>query len=1422
MINVKNHKKYFILLVLAMNANVLYATDDISIKDMELLRSGCSGKSGITQDKIDGNKALKLTLVNTAPKNYMTVLLNIDKQIPAQKKLCFQIKGNINNKKSFLTIGSVIQENNIWKTYNSRHISINNDNWQQIILGFDSDFKLSDSVYQLRQLKFILNSNLNSDKHKTEIYIRNVQILDPEEVSGKGLVNYDELTIIPNAKIERCLNLGLPKITTYFDFDNSDLNEMLFSRMPHCAQAVNDCRQTQGYRSLLTEKLDGYIEISDTANKADVIVYARAGSGENAAQIIQALNNGKSLLVYGNVYEHNLKEILPVKIKEIALNTIPSRSKLTPKDINYPLFKGIEFNNSTLGRYYDLQLLSGAVLATFDDGSPAIVESVFGKGKILYCAFSPGRTVSDSYFYDELFLRMIYYLSGHPDASAKLSVIGAVLDMWQKIDSATVVANMLNHQTGELDIIKHSSLKALRENNANKIYNLQQECTSVIERVTKHNNLSYQLGMSQENFGRFGWLIGEGLLCSVINKDLVVKNGLHEFFIDDLPNEDIPLSSWMFSSDDHNAWTNIIYTYKWDTIGTAAYKTSCIIPKSWKEKEIYFIVDEGIDDTDIVYFNNTKIGETGTDTENHWIAPRKYRIPKSLIKWGEENKVSIMVRNLRGKAGLGSCPKITVQKQQTNGTIEVKSIDWCHKTYDITKDGIKSSLTMSILSPFVLYNMPSESCYVSGVSPDYAGWMDNGRFTIKNLNNSPELIFNRAKDGMFSANWILLWENKNSKPLLLIFEKQPDVIELNKINNRVSGIKISNKNGIQHIVAGWPFGVYEFDKTPLDLFIQDKYVNRINRLSAMMLSFPVGCDEIFSVDKKSRNIRIINKFIYKTIHDEWNTRQINYAFLPPLVSMAIDKNILASTPDKIIDFDIPTKFGYLRGVTNSSVIHYDLDMPPGEAFSLINVAGYKHYKDIINELFSGGIRWSCGKGVSVNDWTPEYPAGKENNNINSIDLFSWSYGLIPAIKGRLFLSEDNQKKLLKRIVSRFQVPIEKYQYKAFVRFREEPFSGIRYPVLFNSYFANTTKYSPGYGSKVIYGDLNEACTVLAWLARLYADNYGQVDFIKSNWEFLKYGMRMVMVYDDWAYNSSGCRESGAGAWIDMLNCEYPGMINYSIIAGMAGDTQEENNGIYRAAKRMLPTIMRLYFKEYLETVAYEQKNRGAISDSVSTVVGFNEYDGARYYSDIPKGFNFISAMDIFDMSQGFSDDLKLLYKKYAFNKVNEYLYATAYPALRNDDNKFIMLPAYLPPFAFWGSKQETLDKMLTDILLQYKDKLMSDWPGIIAGAKIGSIIFRQEPDVFLCDHSPMNIKKATFNPETKTVNIEVTSNNHSNMLELFTGYQPESVLINGNPVTISYSVATGILHLEFSETNINAVIKLGKENPVKHLMLKGV
>ena len=99
--------------------------------------------------------------------------------------------------------------------------------------------------------------------------------------------------------------------------------------------------------------------------------------------------------------------------------------------------------------------------------------------------------------------------------------------------------------------------------------------------------------------------------------------------------------------------------------------------------------------------------------------------------------------------------------------------------------------------------------------------------------------------------------------------------------------------------------------------------------------------------------------------------------------------------------------------------------------------------------------------------------------------------------------------------------------------------------------------------------------------QMLEDRMGQRGLAKANCDAISRHVASYEMYiDDWAYLASGCLESGGPASYDMLNSEYACMMTLSRLAEIVGDEGMRAQALYRAARRICPTLARLKMQAY--------------------------------------------------------------------------------------------------------------------------------------------------------------------------------------------------------------------------------------------------
>ena len=85
--------------------------------------------------------------------------------------------------------------------------------------------------------------------------------------------------------------------------------------------------------------------------------------------------------------------------------------------------------------------------------------------------------------------------------------------------------------------------------------------------------------------------------------------------------------------------------------GVAWYRLRLVIPPGWRDKALELGLGS-VDDEDRAYFNGTRVGETGPGVERAVLKPRRYTIPASCARPGEENVLAIRVNDAGGPGGI--------------------------------------------------------------------------------------------------------------------------------------------------------------------------------------------------------------------------------------------------------------------------------------------------------------------------------------------------------------------------------------------------------------------------------------------------------------------------------------------------------------------------------------------------------------------------------------------------------------------------------------------------------------------------------------------------------------------------------------------------------------------------------------------------
>ena len=1092
--------------------------------------------------------------------------------------------------------------------------------------------------------------------------------------------------VIVHPQKKKAVTSASDALKVFVHFDNEDLSTVYDGRGR--MRNLKDNQAYDGFRHVLFETVQKDVRLVKTPEEAELIVYSAARpEPELAKRIASSVRNGAKLFAASIVADPEVRELLPVELNVLPSNDFPERQKLVPV-AEKALFAGI--SNAAFGIYTDVKPRDGKLLLTYANGKPVMVEGNAGKGKVIYNAIAIGCDLLPGYTArDPFLLRVVSYLAGKNLPLVKLPAAAAGKD-------------------------------------------------------------GYMTGAGRENFGRFGVILGDGLLTEEINNYLSVINNSQEYRFTNSQTPKIKIGEWNFKTLLPGSTAQKVgWQFEHGHIGKVEFSADCEVPAKWQGSPIQFAVQNGIDDLAEVFFNGKSIGKVTADMSEYWIRPHRYTIPAGLIKFGKKNNITIVSENLRGMGGFGSCPELVQLNADSSKPWKFvpDRVNWLGKGGVITEDnGNSRRFDTSLAFPGVRWEI-----FSNRTDMEITNLAARCAYKTKGGIKIVDLLTVDSIPTDWSEPWLLLFKENSDHPLLLVFSKRQDKIEVAKAGGAVSGLTFSKSGGVGMITPVWLYGKQQIKTAVWSKAIPQDVQKQIAFWMKRAFKYPASADESFKIDEKAKLVNIRTTFKYITTPNDWGVTSPDYAPVSPLAWFSRGKLFNSK---EVKDWGVVTSYGNYAAKDNSDTVNWTLPLPEMVYPTIPGVKGHDEIVKAGNEVFKEGSKWSCGGGVRDFRWDLAYPVAKDFPLCRNIGMHGWLMGLNQAITAPYNLDDDSTAILRARLRKRYFDGVEFAQYKAAQRWREEPMSQIRYSVYFGNRHLHATKYAPGTGTSINYADCNETVYMILSIGRILADRYGQAEFIRANASYMRDAARLLLVSDDWGYMACHCRESGLSATIDMLNCEYAAMMSLARIAEILNDDALRSQALYRAARRMVPTYTRLIFKDYAV-----KNSLTAYSENISFGVGFAETGYSfRTKGTLPK------ELDLFDTSQGIPEELNAFYKKYAVKELEPYFNEHVLPKLYNKLGQY-QLGQYMLGVAAQAPelKPDTARKLAEVAVREAMDKkngklkrLGRDWPGMCFLPYLSQVICRIDGNVVLRASRDVEISKFVWDPATDCAELEVT------------------------------------------------------------------
>ena len=523
-------------------------------------------------------------------------------------------------------------------------------------------------------------------------------------------------------------------------------------------------------------------------------------------------------------------------------------------------------------------------------------------------------------------------------------------------------------------------------------------------------------------------------------------------------------------------------------------------------------------------------------------------------------------------------------------TINHLSVRWA-----TVHEGKKFSCTYSLASPAVLTENEAGTMRVSGLQ--FAGNYQS--ILIPRVDGVEETSLDNANISGMAENWILLYDSTEfpDVPLMLVFDRNPETM---KITRGKSGrLEAIDFTGIPLMFSCTPFGIERFE--PGKMTVEDA-VRRCRFWSRALLAYPVKSCDYFRLDDAAQKVVIRQKFEYRYITDTWGTEPLEIAPVPPPTTLSGTAEF-----SDTVDFEFPTKYGYLSGKIGTWSEYTLPMMPLNRKFPLRDInstlpeklrEGFEPYKKLVSFFGKNRVSYPYAGALlepfSMTSSMLFFMDGEEkkflreqldermqivlDENVSSdYTIIDWGVMMKqkPDHAGVIEQYEDPEKGHI----------ILKNWYD-----RKEPFTGVQFKICYlNLYFFSDGFIKKGTQEEVfnlkvplIENDWGAGLTFYyIYLGALATGSFAEV---RKNWQLVKDVYSFFDLMHDWACMGTGYSDNGV-TWVEGSN--YGLFPTFIRMAEAAGDKESRDFGIYNAAKQLALRLAIMkssqkYFPEYFE------------------------------------------------------------------------------------------------------------------------------------------------------------------------------------------------------------------------------------------------
>lgn len=570
------------------------------------------------------------------------------------------------------------------------------------------------------------------------------------------------------------------------------------------------------------------------------------------------------------------------------------------------------------------------------------------------------------------------------------------------------------------------------------------------------------------------------------------------------------------------------------------------------------------EDSPLIFMNNVRPSHNNLEKPKHFLALAGSEYDTFTDAW------------IMGRISTGKVKK---------NSIEVTSSSWTERAWKyIFSDSMIMDFSINELSPAWRLNTDSATVNIFDGIKDYGAGLPShmafmnadGKVKVVNAGES----FN-GKD--MSANWILVWFNGSEGwnefdiPWLFTLQKKPESVT---IGPDALNIKFGGPAGY---ICGMPLSGVKLlppSETALwsNSFPEDVTAECL-LWSGILANAPQSVTRSFSIDYQTDTMTLYDKFTYFPIADEWNTRPLQIAPLPPALALSADSgNIPITVNRENADLSLATLHGPYVAVQNADEYIVSIGNLVHFANEVRNVEPARNEETAKLRKELSQIITDHMKYISTHPWDELFWFGKYvPGNVENPAMAN-------LIQAAPYLPEDLSEKVFQAV----RTEVEDYYLREgkpddvinSKLIKEAKNRDLTFTVRSLS-GKEMTSFTPRQNCAAIDSLCVESFRI--YTVWQYAYTFNRYDFIKDNWNKLKRLYNLIPNSHDWATCVSWDTFSGirVGNGLQESGLMHAGTAAMARMAYYMKDLKLRNEAVYFSVMQLVGMQAALNTNTYL-------------------------------------------------------------------------------------------------------------------------------------------------------------------------------------------------------------------------------------------------